>query len=40
MSRPLLAVSLMALLLSGCASRMAFPDEVEAWGYEPPTLTR
>ena len=38
MSRPLLAaisMSLAALVLSGCASRMHFPDEAEAWGFEP-----
>lgn len=43
MNRPLLAaiwLSLAAFLLSGCAARMAFPDEVEAWGHEPSTLTR
>ena len=43
MKRPLLAaisLSLAAALLSGCAARMALPDEAEAWGYEPSTLTR
>jgi hypothetical protein len=43
MNRLLLAaisLSLAAFLLSGCATRMAFPDEVEAWGYEPTTPAR
>jgi len=38
MSRPLLAavtLSLATLVLSGCASRMPFPDEADAWGFEP-----
>ena len=38
MSRPLLAaitLSLATLVLSGCASRMPFPDDAEAWGFEP-----
>jgi uncharacterized protein YceK len=43
MNRPLLAaicLSLAAFVLSGCASRMAFPDDAEAWGHEPSALTR
>ena len=42
MSRPLLAaitLSLATLVLSGCASRMPFPDEAEAWGFEPLAFT-
>jgi len=38
MSRPLLAaicISLATLVLSGCASRMPFPDDADAWGFEP-----
>ena len=38
MRRPRLAaisISLAALVLSGCASRMPFPDEADAWGFEP-----
>jgi hypothetical protein len=43
MNRPLLAaicISLATLVLSGCASRMPFPDEAEAWGYEPLAFSR
>ena len=37
-----IAACLVALALSGCAanSRMPFPDEVEAWGYDLPALAR
>jgi hypothetical protein len=43
MSRRLIAVAcLAAFALSGCASgsRMHFPDEIEAWGHDLPTLGR
>ena len=38
MNRRLVAAAcLVAFVLSGCSgrSRLAFPDEAEAWGYEP-----
>ena len=38
----LAAASIAALVLSGCAasSRLAFPDEAEAWGHDLPVLGR
>lgn len=43
MNRPLLAaicLALAVLALPGCASRMALPDEAEAWGFEPVAFSR
>ena len=36
MNRLAATACLLAFVLSGCAARMPFPDEIEAWGYEPP----